>query len=223
MAQMKREQKQAEDVKAGHIIILKSVHHHGVNVVVTERISLKQAKPVISNSHREVREVINDKCQHDQSAHHHVTRGKRCFDVPLIDIGLGPGTPVFNCQLDSHVNVSNDRGEEKNPDQPKHRTEIAQMFRVTVDPVRSDKYLQIPEQMSDHKQDQNDAGDGDDYFFSDRRTIKSCYNIHAKKLLHLAKPRWNALSPTRCQIQKRLCRLISDYGCRLGASSRGDC
>ena len=49
MAQMKREQKQAEDVKAGYIIILKCVDHHGVNVVVAERISLKQAKPLIQS------------------------------------------------------------------------------------------------------------------------------------------------------------------------------
>ena len=168
MAQMKREQKQAEDVKAGHIIILKSVHHHGVNVIMAKRISFKQAKPVISNSHREVREVINDKCEHDQSAHHHVTRGKRCFDVTLIDVRLRAGAPVFNCQLDRHVDVNNDSGEQKNSDQPKQRSEIAQMFRITIDPIRSDKYLQIPEQMSDHKKDQNDAADRDNYFFSDR-------------------------------------------------------
>ena len=165
---MKRQQKQSKDVKARHIIILKSVHHHGVNVVVAERISLKQAKPVISNSDREVREVVNDKCQHDQSAHYHVTRGKRRFDVTLIDVRLRAGAPVFNCQLDGHVDVSNDRGEEKNSDQPKERPEITQMFRVTIDPIRSDKYLQIPEQMPDHKKDQNDAADRDDYFFSDR-------------------------------------------------------
>ena len=168
MAQMKREQKQTEDVKAGNIIILKSVHHHGINVVVAERISLKQAKPVISNSHRKVREVINDKCQHDQAAHYHVTRGKRCFDVTLIDVRLRAGAPVFNCQLDGDVDVSNDRGEKKNPNQPKQWTEIAQMFRVIIDPIRSNKYLQIPKQMSDHKKDQNDAADRDDYFFSDR-------------------------------------------------------
>jgi hypothetical protein len=32
--------------------------------------------------------------------------------------------------------------------------------------------------MSDNEKDQNDAGDGDDHFFSNRRAIKSCENIH---------------------------------------------
>jgi hypothetical protein len=40
------------------------------------------------------------------------------------------------------------------------------MLRVTVDPIRSDKNLQIPKQMSDYKKNQNNAGDGDDDFFS---------------------------------------------------------
>jgi hypothetical protein len=47
------------------------------------------------------------------------------------------------------------------------------MLRVTVDPIRSDENLQIPQQMSDHKKDQNDAGDGHNDFFSHRGAIKS--------------------------------------------------
>src|SRR5262245_14357258 len=108
MAQMKCEQKQTEDVKGRDIIILKSVHHHGVNVVMPEGISLQQVKPGICHSHREMREVINDERQHNQSAHHHVTRRKRCFDITLVDICLRACTPVFNRQLDSHVDVNDD-------------------------------------------------------------------------------------------------------------------
>ena len=47
------------------------------------------------------------------------------------------------------------------------------MLRVTIDPIWSKKNLQIAQEMSDHKQDQNDPGDGDDYFLPDRRPIKS--------------------------------------------------
>src|SRR5581483_1144514 len=71
----------------------------------------------------------------------------------------------------------------KNSDQPENRSELSQMFRVTVDPVWSNKYLQISQQMSDHKHDQNDAGRSDDYFFPDRRTIKMCQNLHATNIL----------------------------------------
>src|SRR5882762_4770565 len=171
---MKREQKQTEDVKARHIVILKSVHHHRINVVMVERISLQQAKPAISYPHCEMREMINNKREHDQPAHYHVTRRKRCFDVALVDVRLRSCTFVFNRQLDRHVDVNNNSGEQKNSDQPKQRTEIAQVLRVTIDPIRADENLQIPEQMSDYEKDQNDAGDRDDHFFTDRRTIKSC-------------------------------------------------
>jgi len=64
--------------------------------------------------------------------------------------------------------VNNDRGEQEQTDYPKQRAEIAQMFLVTVDPIRSYKNLQIAEQMSDDKKDQNDAGDRDDHFFPNR-------------------------------------------------------
>src|SRR6266498_712922 len=150
---MKREQEQTEYVKSRHIIILKSVHHHGVNVVMAKGIGLQQAKPAIRYPHREMREMINDKCQHDQPTHHHVARGKRRFYIALVDIRLRACTPVLNCQLDGHVDVNNDGGEQKNSDQPKQRAEIAQMLRVTIDPVGADENLQIPKQMSDHKKD----------------------------------------------------------------------
>ena len=141
---------------------------------MTKRIRLEQGEARVGFTESEMREVIGDKSEHNQPAHHHVARGKRCFDVAFVDIGFGTGTPVFNCQLDSHPDVNNDDGEEKNPDQPKERPEVVEMLGVTIGPIRSDKYLQIPEQMSDHKKDQNDAGDRDDHFLPDRRTIKTC-------------------------------------------------
>src|SRR4029077_1871302 len=137
-------------------------------------ISLEQAKPAIGHPHRKVREMINNKREHDQSAHYHVTRRKRCFNVALVDVRLRAGTPVLDRQLDRHVDVNKNSGEQKNSDQPKQRTEIAQMLRVTIDPSGANENLQIPKQMSDHEKDQNDAGNRNDHFFSDRRAIKSC-------------------------------------------------
>ena len=108
-----------------------------------ERISLQQAKPAISYPHCEMREMINNKRQDNEATHHHVTRGKRRFDIVLIDVRFRAGTPVFNRQLDSHVDVNNDRDEEKNSNQPEQGAEIAEMLRLTVDPIRTEKNLQI--------------------------------------------------------------------------------
>jgi hypothetical protein len=46
------------------------------------------------------------------------------------------------------------------------------MLGVTIDPVRSEENLQVAEQMSDDKKDQNDAGDRDDHFLPNRGAIK---------------------------------------------------
>ena len=58
--------------------------------------------------------------------------------------------------------------EEKDPDRPEQGTESAQMFRVAVHPIRSEKNLQIPEKMSDNERDQNDPGHRHNHFFADR-------------------------------------------------------
>src|SRR6266540_3475504 len=106
-------------------------------------------------------------------AHDHMPRCERGFYVLLVHVGLRPSTPILNCQLDRHPDMNNNRSKQEQTNCPKQRAEIAQMLRVTVDPIRSDKNLQIPEQMSDHKKNQNDAGDRDDHFFPNRRVIKS--------------------------------------------------
>src|SRR5437016_6590145 len=151
---MKREQKQTEHIEPGHQIILETIDHHQINVVMAMRIRLEQCKTRVGFSEGEMREVISDKREHDQSAHYHVTRRKRCFDIVLVDVRLRSGTPVFNRQLDRHVDVNNDSGEQKNSNQPKQWAEITQMLRVAIDPIRADENLQIPEQMSDHEKDQ---------------------------------------------------------------------
>ena len=170
---MERKQEQSEHVKGRHVIILKAVNHHGIDVVMAERISLKQAKATVGYSHSEMGKMVNDKRQHNQTAHDHVTGCERRLDVSSVDVWLGPGAAILNREQDREVNVKKNCDEEKCSNQPKQRAEIAQMFRVTVDPIRADKNLQIAQEMSNHKKNQNDAGDRDDNFFSNRGAIKS--------------------------------------------------
>src|SRR5436305_5746484 len=109
VTEMKSKQKKAEDVKSRYVIILEPIHHHRIDVVMSERIGLKQTKTGIRDAHCEMRDVVNDKRQHDQPAHHHVTRSERCFDVLTVDVGLRSRTAVFDRQLNGHVNVNADR------------------------------------------------------------------------------------------------------------------
>ena len=63
---------------------------------MAEGIRLEQRKARIGFAKSEMRKVISDKRQHDQAAHHHVTRSEGCFDIAPVDIGLRPGAPVLN-------------------------------------------------------------------------------------------------------------------------------
>ncbi len=118
---------------------------------MAERIGFEHSETPIRNSHSEMGEVINDEREHDETAHQHVARRKCCLHIVPVDVGGWPGTPVLHRQMDRHPDVNNDSGEQEQTDYPKQRTKITQMLRVTIDPMRSYKNLQIPEQMSDDK------------------------------------------------------------------------
>src|SRR5262245_6261076 len=118
---------------------------------MSEGIGLEQAKTRVGDSHCKMREVINDKGKHDKPAHHHVTRGEVCFHVMPIEVAFRSRAAILNSQLNRHVNMNGDRREEKQTDCPQQWAQIAQVLRVTVDPIRTQKNLQIAEQMSDYK------------------------------------------------------------------------
>src|SRR5206468_11124640 len=110
-----------------------------------ERIDLEQPKARVGHAYCKMREVINDKGKHNKAAHHHMAGSEVCFDVVQVDVAFGPRTPIFDGQLDRHVNMDNYRREQEQTDCPKQRAEIAQMLRVTVNPVWTQENLQIPE------------------------------------------------------------------------------
>ena len=57
------------------------------------------------------------------------------------------------------------------------------MLRIIVDPTRAEKNLQISKEMPDDKEHQDDAGKGDDHFFTDGRAIKRGEGSHEANTL----------------------------------------
>src|SRR5260370_37280883 len=117
--------------------------------------------------------VINNERKHNQAAHHHMAGCKCGFHIFSVDVWLGARPTIFDSELNRRVNVDGNGSEQKNPNCPKQWAEVAQMLRVTVDPIGPEKDLQVSEQMADYEKNKNDARDGDDHLFPDRRTVKS--------------------------------------------------
>src|SRR4029077_20987392 len=117
--------------------------------------------------------MINNERKHNQTAHDHMAVCKCGFHMFFIDVRLGPSAPVLDRQLNRRINVNGNGSEQKNPNCPKQWAEVAQMLRVTIDPIGPEKDLQVSEQVADYEKNKNDARDGDDHLFPDRRTIKS--------------------------------------------------
>ncbi len=139
---------------------------------MSQRISLQQRKAFVGYANGKMGEVIDDEGEHDQSAHHHVPGCEGGLHVVLVDVRVGASPAVIDGETNGHEDVKYDRCQEKRPDRPKQWPEIAKMLGVTVDPIRSEKDLQVAEQMANDEQDQNDARHSDDHFFADRRLIK---------------------------------------------------
>ena len=102
---------------------------------MTEWIGLEQGKALVGHPHCEVGEVINNEGEHDEAAHHHVTRSKASFDVFPLPVRFRPSAAVIDRQANRHVNVNDHGREQKDSNQPEQRAEVAQMLRVTIDPI----------------------------------------------------------------------------------------
>src|SRR5947207_9856865 len=150
---MQGQQEQADDVKDRYVNILKPVNHHRINVVAIERIEFKKGELRIEFAGGEVEEMKNNEREHDQSAHDHVPRRPSRFDVIPLDVTCGTGAFIFDGEQDREINMQNHGREQNDSNKPEQWTEIAQMLRVSVDPFRAEKDLEIAEQMSDDKKD----------------------------------------------------------------------
>ncbi len=167
MAEMKREEKHPDDIKAGDEIILKAVDHHRVNVVAIERIGFQQKETRISYAHGKMGEVVKDERQHDKPAQRHRARSKGRLHVLFLFITHRTGATVLDGEADGKEYVEKHIDEEEHPDDPQERAQRAEMFRIGVDPIRPEENLQVAEEMADDERDQDGAGDRDDEFFAD--------------------------------------------------------
>jgi hypothetical protein len=52
------------------------------------------------------------------------------------------------------------------------------VFRVAVDPIRSEENLEVPEQMTDDEKDQNDSRDRHDHFLADCGMVENGLRVH---------------------------------------------
>src|ERR1051326_6773598 len=139
MFEMHQEQKHRDDVERRDVGTLKTVDHHRVNVVVTGGIEVKLIETRIGDSPGEMSEGVNDERENNQTAHYHVTRGERCLHISLFDVVFGSRAFVFDRKLNREIDMQDHRDQQDDACEPQQDAEVAQMLRVTVDPIRPAK------------------------------------------------------------------------------------
>lgn len=73
MAQVKAEEKHGEDIESGNDRTGETKHHHGIDIVVAERVVRQRREPRIGRPKSKLEEMKNDKSEQNYSAHDHVS------------------------------------------------------------------------------------------------------------------------------------------------------
>src|SRR2546423_3628284 len=102
---MQSEQEHSENVKAGHEIILKAVNHHRVNIVAVERVDFEKKETRVGHPDREMREVIEDKSEHDEPAQRHGTRRESRLDVLFLFVADRTRPAIFESETVREKNM----------------------------------------------------------------------------------------------------------------------
>src|SRR5438477_11610588 len=118
---MEREKKEANDVKARHVDVLKSVNHHRINVGAIEQIEFKKRKLRIEFAGGEMEKMKDDEREDNESADDHVTRGPAGLDKLPVDVRLGAGAAIFDCEQDGEIDMQNHRNQQEDTDEPEQR------------------------------------------------------------------------------------------------------
>jgi hypothetical protein len=132
----------------------------------------------------------NDEGKNNQPAYDHVTRGEARLHVFFPGVILRPRASIFDRELNGEINVKHNREKQDNAYHPKQHSKVTQVLCVPIYPIRSEKNLQIAEQMTDHEQDQNDACDRDDKFLADGRLIEGERRGHYINLAAAGDGKW---------------------------------
>src|SRR5207237_8543630 len=119
-------------------------------------------KTSVEPSTGKMEKMENNEGKHNQSAHDHVAGSVARLDVIPFFVAVRAGTPVIEGEADSKINVEGNRNQQGNPDGPEERAEITQMLRVIIDQARSQKNLQVAQQMSNDDKQENHPGEGHD-------------------------------------------------------------
>ena len=121
---------------------------------------------------REVQDVEDDEGQQDQPRVEHCPRGDRGLHGSRLHVRLTPGDTIHPRQLDRVDHMEDERGEQRDPEQPQQRPKVLELGGVGVDVFRRQEDLQVANQVDDDKADHHQASKCHDPFLADGRPVK---------------------------------------------------
>ncbi len=117
----------------------------------------------------EVSKMEGNKCQHEQTREPHCPRKDSRLHRGEYRVFLRMGSEVFFPQEHREPDVSDDHGQHDETDEPEKGSEVAQMHRIRVDRIRSEKHGEVAYHVTDNEKHKHDAGERDYGLFANRR------------------------------------------------------
>ena len=121
-----------------------------------------------------VGEVKDDKAEDVAAAPHHGLGAAFGLDAGFVLVAVAFGRAVFEGELDGGDDVGGDGEEECDAGEPDEFAEVFEEFGVGIDlrgvggVAGAEEDLEITNEMGDDEADHDEAGDGDDGFFTNR-------------------------------------------------------
>src|SRR6267142_538765 len=166
---MQAEQSHSEDVKPGNQRVMESNHHHFENVVAFFRIheidEIFVGKIHPLRLHCEMKQVINNKYEHDNSAHQHRARSIGGTNRLPCAVSDWPGCFVLSGKFHGGPNVQNQHQQQKNASGPDDLWIGLEKMAVPIDGFGAQENLKIAREVADDKQEHHKTGHGHYVFF----------------------------------------------------------
>ena len=167
VAEVHAEQTDSDDVKNAHQRAGESSHDHPVNVPVAPGIN---PSPIlwIKALPGELGQMVEDEGENNQSGETHGASEDGGLKGILHRILLGARGEILPPERDGEPDMKHHTGKQDPANKPEQLTKVLEEMRVAVHRVGPQEDGKIPDQMPDHKEDEDDTGDCDDPLAPDR-------------------------------------------------------
>ncbi len=112
-------------------------------------------------------QVIDNKGEQDKSTHDHMSGSKGRLYHIFPAITLGPRALILDREPNGVVDMQQNDDDKKDANDPEEWAQVTQVLSIAIDPCRAEKDLEVAQEMTNNKENQDNSGRGHNDFPAD--------------------------------------------------------